>query len=214
AEVTDAEVEGDAKEILSAKRETSVEEIHVPIKKPEIAEDAIADNNPPNPEFDHLYKNSESISAAIGTKIESITTPDGLSYEIINDSARISIKEGGEFIAKSSVDTHGLTTLQLEDRFQDGPQFTDARKAYVDALNRIDKPAVGKTVIPYSFENGIVEVAKGDNFDGGNPNSVRVLLNGKIIAHGEIGDKSVEITFDKNLKTGPFLQDNAYERAF
>jgi len=134
----------------------------------------------------------------------------GKSYDITNDGANKVVTFEGNKIAHAS--STGM--LQLEDKFQNGAEYLEVRKMYVNALSRMeDSPGV-LTFETIPFEGGVVQVVWGDNTPGGNPKNLRVFMNGKEIAHGEVTVKGSKIDLNTDLKSGFWFKDTVYERAF
>ena len=102
--------------------------------------------------------------------------------------------------------------MVLDDKFQDGPQNMEVREAFsklVD-LDKYDGDYLPGKSVP--FEGGNVTVFFGS---GENRSSMEILLNGKKIAHGVVGDGKIDIKYDPSLpKSGWLFKDNVYERAF
>ena len=122
-----------------------------------------------------------------------------------------------------TLEIEGLTVAQeqpfgngklmvLDDKFQDGPQNMEVREAFsklVD-LDKYDGDYLPGKSVP--FEGGNVTVFFGS---GENRSSMEILLNGKKIAHGVVGDGKIDIKYDPSLpKSGWLFKDNVYERAF
>ncbi len=106
--------------------------------------------------------------------------------------------------------------LALDDAFQNDPKFKYVREAYKAGLEKAyPRGDMGfgstATVFPVDFEGGTAHIVRGIP---DNPNGIKVLLNGKEIAHGIVDKQGPHIEFDKKLKSGIFRADNAYERVF
>ncbi len=104
--------------------------------------------------------------------------------------------------------------LVLENRFQDGPENSLIRKVFsFAAYNNKDESHMGKTNIAFPFEDGRVHIVLG--LDTG-PNDMKLLLNGKEFATGEMTDKWPKLTLNNasGIKGGWLLSDTPYERAF
>lgn len=67
-----------------------------------------------------------------------------------------------------------------------------------------------QVVPPIDFEGGKIYVLK----DLTSPNTVKVLLDGKEIGKGVVDNGIPKIKIDSSLKSGWFMVDNVYERAF
>ncbi len=109
-------------------------------------------------------------------------------------------------------EVNGVNMVVLNDKFQDNSFFGENRMAFSAAFDKLvplDK--LGTTVETVPFEQGKIHIVQGI---GDNPNALKVLLNGKEIAMGEVTEKGPKINLNANLKGGWFEGDNAYERAF
>lgn len=110
----------------------------------------------------------------------------------------------------------GKNHFVLDDNFQDGPEHAGARSAFTKVYEKnATVDVVGVNPIAEPFEGGKIYITYNVPND---PNSIRVLLNGKEIATGSttVVDRNgiPKIRMHSNLKGGWFLVDNAYERAF
>lgn len=115
-------------------------------------------------------------------------------------------------------------TLVLDDKFQDGPQYTEVRQAFASALKESEGPlqatyrghffSRNAVVDSMEFEGGRIHVLQGVTEN--NPNSMSVFLNGKEIAKGVITQDGPKIKLldQPGMKGGWFRGDTAYERAF
>jgi len=104
----------------------------------------------------------------------------------------------------------------LDDKFQDGEQFRSIREQFNKVLKEIPTERferLGKNVFPVPFEGGNIHVIQG-SVDDMNPNSIKVLLNGKEIAKGVLTTDGPKVEVLKGLKGGFLLADSVYERAF
>ena len=103
--------------------------------------------------------------------------------------------------------------LVLNDAFQDGENYTEQRSAFNQAfLADVKRDFFGPKPIAESFEGGKIYVTH--HVPLADPDQIRILLNGKQIAEGKLVHGVPEIKINPDLKTGWFLEDNAYERAF
>jgi hypothetical protein len=114
------------------------------------------------------------------------------------------------------IEDNGKRVLVLDDTYQDGAQYEIYRNAFSKAFEQnTSVDVVGPNPIAESFEGGKIYISYNVPND---PNSIRVLLNGKEIATGSttVVDRNgiPKIRMHGNLKGGWFLVDNAYERAF
>jgi hypothetical protein len=114
------------------------------------------------------------------------------------------------------IEENGKRVLVLDDTYQDGAQYEIYRNAFSKAFEQnTSVDVVGPNPIAESFEGGKIYISYNVPND---PNSIRVLLNGKEIATGSttVVDRNgiPKIRMHGNLKGGWFLVDNAYERAF
>ncbi len=111
---------------------------------------------------------------------------------------------------------NGKKLFVLDDNFQDGEQYAPVRNAFTKAFEKSATVSVlGPNPIAESFEGGKIYISYNVPND---PDSVKILLNGKEIASGSttvVDAKGIpKIKMYGNLKGGWFLVDNAYERAF
>ncbi len=103
--------------------------------------------------------------------------------------------------------------LVLNDAFQDGEKYIEQRSAFNQAfLADVKRDFFGPKPIAESFEGGKIYVTH--HVPLADPDQIRILLNGKQIAEGKLVHGVPEIKINPDLKTGWFLEDNAYERAF
>ncbi len=108
----------------------------------------------------------------------------------------------------------GVKILTLKDVYQNDIRYQGVREAYRAAVEKAypgGNLGLGNHVVPVPFEGGTAHIVQGIP---GNPNGIKVLLNGKEIGHGIIDKQGPHIELDKNLKTGWFRADNSYERVF
>jgi len=108
---------------------------------------------------------------------------------------------------------NGEKTRALDDMFQDGEQFKEARKAFAEQFNKNIKPEMN-IALSDGFESGRIDIVRTPS-----TGASQVLLNGKEIAKGYIvpGQNSIKPIDGLGIKTGffgKFFSDSVYDRAF
>lgn len=144
-----------------------------------------------------------------------IPLENGKSVEVFSVGDNNFVSYDGMRIGQEGT-INGHKALVLDDNFQDGEQYRNVRSAFVKAFEAdVKTDVVGPNPIAESFEGGKIYITYNIPND---PNSIKVLLNGKEIASGSIDNvdsKGIpKLKMNGNLKGGWFLVDNAYERAF
>lgn len=140
-----------------------------------------------------------------------IPLPDGKYIDVISKDGVSSVMYQGANIGHEQL-VGSSKMLVLNDEFQDGAKYAELRNAFVKAFEKTVKAEnIGPTPMAETFEGGKIYVSYHLPQD---PNHVRILLNGKEIANGELVNGVPKISLNPGLKSGLFYSDNAYERAF
>lgn len=143
-----------------------------------------------------------------------ISLPGGKFADVVNINGEKGLLYDGVNLAHETT-LGGDKILTLNDEFQDGLKYLEARGVFVQAFeNTVKTENLGPYPIAESFEGGKIYVAYNIPSD---PNKVSVLLNGKEIASGtltSVKNGIPKIKMHRELKGGWFIVDNVYERAF
>lgn len=147
----------------------------------------------------------DSVPHSVSRVLYNNNTVDVMNLD--NGVGRAIMYQGRE-IAHEHVLSGGQKAFYLDDEYQENPMFVEIRGAF----NAMYEKNISNTQVikPIDFEGGKIYVLE----DTTQPNSLKVLLNGKEIAKGLVGADGTKVKINSDLKGGWFLADNAYERAF
>lgn len=106
----------------------------------------------------------------------------------------------------------GAYPLALADKLQDGKAYTEVRKAFRVAMDKMVEgyKNIGYRSAKLPFEGGIIQVVTDASNEVG---KTELYLNGKHFASGIINEKGSQVLLDEGVRGSWWSSDNVYERA-